>query len=322
MSAVSARRIWVLGRVRCATTPCRAAVYRSFDGGSSWRRLRLPVMAFRADPGGAPDGVSGVAFVNAQTGWLFGPDLWVTHDGGLHWRQAYLPGDVKEVTVGTGVAWAMVGACSPGQGCASLGLMRAALPGGRFTPATLPRPLIGGGPVPDLATSGRTVAVLTNLPPGLPGDHDQVQVSTDGGVHWEVRAAPCVNELGGTISVSGAAVWAACPTGSLANVFLSARGPFARVNVVGGPLPSFTTVTAIKQHSALVSLLGSRVYRTPDGGQHWQRVRLPPAARQGEGMSGSFTGAGHGYAVTVGAAGSQLLRTDDDGLHWRLVPIG
>jgi hypothetical protein len=322
VSAVSAKRIWVLGSVRCAAPPCRAGLYRSFDGGRSWRRLRLPTMMFRTDPGGAGDGVSGVAFANDTTGWLFGPDLWVTHTGGLQWRQVPVPGDVKEVAVGSGTAWAMVGACSPGQGCAALGLMRADLPSTRFAPVTLPSPLIGGGPVPDLAAAGNTVAVLTNLPPGLPGDHGQVEVSHDQGKHWVVRPAPCVNELGGTISVSAAATWASCPTGSLANVFVSERGPFKQVNVFGGPLPSFTSVTAVERTSALVSVLGSRVYQTPDGGRNWRRVFLPPQSRQAEGMSVSFASRRHGYAVAAGAGGHQLIRTDDGGLHWRAVPLG
>ena len=322
VSAVSAKRVWVLGEHRCGASACPAVAYRSRDGGTSWRRLHVPAAPFRSDPAAASAGVSEIAFVNDKTGWLFGPDLWVTHSGGRSWRRVDVPGDVEDLAVGRGVVWAMVGACTPGQGCEAQVLLRAKVPNGRLEPVALPGPLIGGGPMPDLAAAGDTVAVLTNLPPVPPGDHNLVEVTTDRGATWTARRAPCVNELGGELSVSGKSVWAVCPTGSLAHVYVSTRGgPFRTVDVFGGPLPSFTDVTALGPDTALAVVLGARVFRTTTAGAQWQRVHLPPQARQGEGLVTSFASLGHGYAVTIGATGSALLRTDDAGLHWRPVPV-
>jgi len=97
--------------------------------------------------------------------------------------------------------------------------------------------------------------------------------------------------------------------------------PFRTVDVFGGPLPSFTDITALGPDTALAVVLGARVFRTTTAGAQWQRVHLPPQARQGEGLVTSFASLGHGYAVTIGATGSALLRTDDAGLHWRPVPV-
>lgn len=321
VSAVSAKRVWVLGERRCAVSSCRAVAYRSGDGGSSWRRLHIPKTPFRSDPSAATSGVSQIAFANDKTGWLFGPDLWVTNTGGDSWRRVDVPGDVEGLAAGRGAVWAMVGVCTPGQGCEAQALLRARLPSGRFEPVTLPGPLIGGGPVPDLAASGDTVAVLTNLPPVPPGDHNLLEVTTDGGATWTSRRAPCFNELGGELSVSGMSVWAVCPTGSLAHVYVTTGGRFKTVDVFGGPLPSFTDVTALAPDTALTVVLGARVFRTTNAGGSWQRVQLPPQARQGEGMVAAFSSPIHGYAVTIGATGSGLMRTDDGGQHWRPVMV-
>ena len=321
VSAVSAKRVWVLGERRCVKSSCRAVAYRSGDGGTSWQRLHLPSTPFRSDPSAANSGVSQIAFANDTTGWMFGPDLWVTHTGGDNWRRVDVPGDVEGLAAGRGAVWAMVGACTPGQGCEAQVMLRAQLPNGRFDPVTLPGPLLGGGPVPDLAASGDTVAVLTNLPPMPPGDHNLVEVTTDGGATWVSRRAPCLNELGGELAVSGTSVWAVCPTGSLAHVYVTTGGPFKTVDVFGGPLPSFTDVTALAPDTALAVVLGARVFRTTNAGVSWQRVQLPPQARQGEGMVTSFSSPGHGYAVTIGATGSGLMRSDDGGQHWRPIMV-
>lgn len=66
---------------------CSVVMRKTTDGGRQW----FPVPAPRAVPGGVPGGPAGgvaqVRFADAATGWVFGPDLWVTHDGGASWRQ-------------------------------------------------------------------------------------------------------------------------------------------------------------------------------------------------------------------------------------------
>lgn len=102
---------WLLaGRCVLGSRPrsCSVVMRKTTDGGHQW----FPVPAPRAGPGGVPEtypdavstapevwpewsgGVSGgpgsgvaqVRFADAANGWAFGPDLWVTHDGGATWR--------------------------------------------------------------------------------------------------------------------------------------------------------------------------------------------------------------------------------------------
>src|SRR5215469_5037008 len=68
----------------CAIIPtvCTSLAGTS-DHGVHWYGVSAPLT-------GAPDGSHGVGqlrFLNARDGWAFGPELWVTHDGGAQWKQ-------------------------------------------------------------------------------------------------------------------------------------------------------------------------------------------------------------------------------------------
>ncbi len=77
---------WVIGQAGtpgdCASQYC-TSVARTNDAGRTWAGVPAPLT-------GAPDGATGVSqirFLNLQDGWAFGPELWVTHTGGLTWTQ-------------------------------------------------------------------------------------------------------------------------------------------------------------------------------------------------------------------------------------------
>ena len=53
------------------------------DYGQTWYGVSAPVTGA---PAGST-GVSGLRFLDTRTGWAFGPQLWVTHDGGATWTQ-------------------------------------------------------------------------------------------------------------------------------------------------------------------------------------------------------------------------------------------
>jgi hypothetical protein len=52
--------------------------------------------------------VSSVLFASPQVGWLYGPGLRYTRDGGAHWHIVSLPGDVESMTAGAGTVYAAV----------------------------------------------------------------------------------------------------------------------------------------------------------------------------------------------------------------------
>jgi hypothetical protein len=67
---------------QCGTIYCTSLAGTS-DYGTSWYGVNAPVT-------GAPDGSRGVGqlrFLDTREGWAFGPELWVTHDGGSTWTR-------------------------------------------------------------------------------------------------------------------------------------------------------------------------------------------------------------------------------------------
>lgn len=74
---------WVIGQAPgCGKTYC-TSVAETSNYGQSWKPVPAP-------PAGAPDGSTGVSqirFLDAENGWAFGPQLYVTHDGGQSWQE-------------------------------------------------------------------------------------------------------------------------------------------------------------------------------------------------------------------------------------------
>jgi photosystem II stability/assembly factor-like uncharacterized protein len=94
---VSANEGWVLGGVPCASGQCPFIV-RTLDGGQTWTPVAAPATTITSGspvPAGYVDvtgGVDGIRFADPLDGWVFGPELWSTHDGGMTWQRVTLPG--------------------------------------------------------------------------------------------------------------------------------------------------------------------------------------------------------------------------------------
>jgi hypothetical protein len=108
-SFVSGRAGFVLGTRGCAKLPCSARLVKTADGGRTWASVPVPavplVSSYTTSPRSA---VNTVRFADSRNGWLFGPGLWATHDGGRHWQRINLPGTVTAVAASGGVAFASV----------------------------------------------------------------------------------------------------------------------------------------------------------------------------------------------------------------------
>ncbi len=130
-SFVSPSTGFALGTQRCSTkldtnpasTPerCSAAVMATTDAGAQWRSVPAPatilapnqVQTFLSHGHVAISPfVSGIVFADARNGWLYGPALWSTHDGGMHWTRINLDTPVYALTVAGGSAYAMTTANS------------------------------------------------------------------------------------------------------------------------------------------------------------------------------------------------------------------
>jgi hypothetical protein len=83
---IGTRTGWVIGQAgipgHCATSSC-TSVARTSDAGGTWAGVPAPLA-------GAPDGATGVSkirFLDRADGWAFGPELYVTHNGGQTWAR-------------------------------------------------------------------------------------------------------------------------------------------------------------------------------------------------------------------------------------------
>ena len=99
-SFVSARTAFVLGAVGCLPGHvCRARLAATSDAGARWRSLPAPSGATTADS---------VFFATARIGWIYGPRLWVTRNGGGHWNELATAGHIDAMAAGGGRVYAVV----------------------------------------------------------------------------------------------------------------------------------------------------------------------------------------------------------------------
>lgn len=112
-------------------SPCHGvctALAGTSDYGQNWYSFSAPAAA-----GPAGDaGVSQVRFYNWNDGWVFGPELYATHDGGKTWKKPTgLPsGRVIDLAAVSGRVFAVLASCTGGgaayaTGCTSFALISA-----------------------------------------------------------------------------------------------------------------------------------------------------------------------------------------------------
>ncbi len=102
-SFVTANTGYVLGARKCSILPCTALLEKTVNGGKTWTKVPAPptelIPTFTGSPRSA---VSTVRFANAEDGWVFGPALWATGDGGARWHRVALPDAVDSLAVSSG----------------------------------------------------------------------------------------------------------------------------------------------------------------------------------------------------------------------------
>ena len=172
VSFVSPSQGFVLGTSPCAHAPC-TSVLTTGNGGTSWS-VRAALPASVPDPAASepPSGVSEITFANPSDGWVFGPLLWATTNGGAAWHQKKLGGPVLSLTAAGGYVYAVVascyetsGSCSPFKARALTGTTKRVARRGRHFRPWDPGPARFTGRV----GVGGTVAVLGRA--GIGVDH-------------------------------------------------------------------------------------------------------------------------------------------------------
>ncbi|MGC8635261.1 MAG: hypothetical protein ACP5VP_11510 [Candidatus Limnocylindrales bacterium] len=332
---------WVLGTSVCSTPPC-TAILRTADGGRTWTRIpapATPVSPGPVQPGTTP-GVTGLRFADPLDGWAFGPDLWVTHNGGATWARVTIPGvssgavvEALETSAGT------VHAVLYDVGAAGSWVRLASGPVGSNGWTLSPTQVqIGAGPVPQAQL----------LLSGSAGWMVEVDRTVVGGArlvngNWAAWTPPCSTVMGpAVLAASGptevvaacdGGIWGPAPTaaeegqrlyashnGGTTFAEIGATVPLTGVNAVASPAAG--AVLAAGSTSAASALVGSF-----DGGRTWHTLlRVSQTGGQAatftylgfttptQGMAITQSGNVSGSAAPLGTG--TLYLTRDGGRTW------
>ncbi|HXZ62578.1 MAG TPA: hypothetical protein VEG62_07540 [Acidimicrobiales bacterium] len=336
---ISATTGFVLGvDATCPAGSC-AALARTSDTGASWVALPAPPAAYenRFATGASKPAVSEVRFADALDGWIYGPSLFVTHDGGASWQQLNLGGPVVDLETSGGFVDAVVSPCGGQETCSgSLRLEQALTTGSAFT-TVLSGPAVqaAAGALAALSlhapvgfvnlsgASGISPAALyatrsLAVPSGWNAFPDPCTVSAD--YSLDAFVAPDVTSLYSLCGGPGAA-------GSVAKEVV--RTENGHSTVVGQPPPGGDPegLAATSSGTLVVSAASgaSELYRSADGGATWTTAVTFSDGGIGFNDLG-FTTSTQGVVIH-GEPGpptdfvSQLLMTKDGGANWQVVPI-
>jgi photosystem II stability/assembly factor-like uncharacterized protein len=315
---------FVLGAVGCKPhQACVARLVATTDGGARWRSLNTPVVRL-PDPAGVGQAaeVSGVVFTSPRTGWLYGPGLYSTRDGGAHWRRLFLGGSVDTMAASGGTAYALV---SP--------------PGGR--PEQLFRSPVGENAWARVGTiTGEHAVLAVSGRAAWFGTGTDLWATADD-VHWHKYPFRCPGayyRLSGIAAASGARVMFLCANAqgmfrTDKEVLLSVNGgrtehlvghaPIIGDDPYGGnggiavpPRPS--TVISIAAYAPGPDYL----YRSANGGKTWASIQAPGTDGGANLSSLSYVSMTVGWVVTgepTDGGQDQLLRTSDAGGTWHKI---
>lgn len=275
---ISADEGWVLGTTDCGADLCPVIVH-TIDGGRTWARIDAPVTTISTAPRLA-EGTTGVAqirFADALHGWVYGPELWATRDGGRSWDQLTLPeplagAPVVALEAAAGhvhiVAAAIDAPPAPGFRVASSPI------GDDTWQVAAVRVEIGAGPVPEaqLVVAGSAGWVVSVN-----------RVVTDGARlvdgMWGAWRPPCADSLGpGVLAAwSGTGLLAVCDVGLLGDpagehLYVSTDGGNTVVERNGAlPFEAAGLVAAATDSAFFVKAVGDLV-ASFDAGDTWMTV--------------------------------------------------
>ncbi len=327
---------WVIGQ---AGTPGQCAnanpdictsIARTGNDGKTWQGGPAPSTT---GPSG-PSGVSGIRFLDGTNGWAFGPELWVTHDGGVTWTKIDTRGQrVTDLETVNGRAYALFATCSgPGTAgfaadCASFTLMTAVAGSDTWAPA--------GGSTSGLTDGGRAASAVLALSGSagyLLAPDGAIYSGPIGGIWQPVGTAPCRPGTAQADGAPGAAWLALVSAGRLAIACDGpTKTPAPAISTSGDGGRSWTrsaatwdlsdfgvmTSLAAAPDGALVLATTHGLYVLAAGGSRWQATSASgPAVPPGGFTYVGMTTSSQGVAVPADTGLHEIWMTFDGGLTW------
>jgi photosystem II stability/assembly factor-like uncharacterized protein len=328
-------------RGHCATRYCTSLAGTS-DYGTSWYGVSAP----RTGPPDGSQGVSQIRFLTTSDGWAFGPQLWVTHNGGASWTRENTDGmRVTDLETAGDRAFALFATCT-GSGasyaatCTSFSLYSSQATSDQWLPVP--------GAAADLGlpqTAGTQAASASLVLTGGPTTGRGYLLAPSGellsgpltGAAWTMVGQPkqC---LPGPPGPEGQPTGALLAAGSgrlilVCNKVTSAAGDSQAKIVmqssdggtswsVVGDAPSAGSATSVDaaQGNLVVLATDAGIYRSGTGGRTWQLTQASPngtaAAEHGFSYVG-MTSSVDGVALPADPGLHEVFITTDGGSAWQ-----
>jgi photosystem II stability/assembly factor-like uncharacterized protein len=327
-SFISASTGWLLARPPCAAHGCTVLRLRkTTDGGRRWFAVPVPPALAWAAPGSPADAVSEVLFANASDGWLYGPGLWVTHDGGANWHRVRIDGRaVFSLAAGLGRVIAAPGRAHSG-----------GVPG-RFRVYTSPVGRDGWRPVPGGAVAGAGDAPASVVVSG----HRGYVVDTrpdlgkpillagpaDGSASWQALRNPCRGAWSAPLAAArGGWLVLGCGTepgagNQVKPVYLSHNQGRTWHRLTDPPTGGYLGQASITTAGTIFASGGrSNVYISWNGGRTWRTSRSLFRADIADGLGATAVSRTQDYVLQASLYAKQIWFSYDDGHTWQPVTV-
>lgn len=338
VSFVSASTGFVIGiDSECPAGSC-VALARTSDTGANWVSLPSPPAVYvnRVETTATTPTVSEVRFADVRDGWIYGPSLLATHDGGATWQPVDLGGSVVDLETSGGFVDAVVSPCSSEETCSGpLRLEQALATGGSFT-TVLTGPIVQSSNTEVLALSLHAPVGFVNLRgPDSPQGGLWATRNLANPSGWNSFANPCDVSAGYSLDAFVAPdptnLYSLCSgeggAGSVMKEVVKTQG--GQSTVVGQPPasgdPGSLAVTSSGTLVVSAASGASELYRSTDGGVSWNTLSFNDGGIGFNDLGFTTSTQGvviHGQPGPPTGYASQLLMTADGGATWHAISIG
>lgn len=324
---------WVLGEGKAGCPSC-VVIKHTDDGGRDWSSVPAPHAGLSEGCESSGGCITRVQFVNPRDGYLYGPALFTTTDGGRTWRREAGKQTEALATVAPGVVWRLAYDHDGCPGPCDVILQRQRAGSTRWTIVRAPFDDRITGVTPQIVSTGGARVLIVfygNLASGFPSSAS-FYITVDEGRSWTTRTDPCrftastENDAWDTSATAQGTVVVEClAKGDSGDRFIvesrdggQTFGPphpiSANDSLIAAASPS--TIAAATGDVSGEGLITYTVDVTTNAGAKWRTVVRDPETLMDTMPGESFLAFA---SSTVGhwiGYGNKLWTTTDAGRHW------